>query len=298
MTLTVEHLSKRFGSTLAVDDLSFTVRSGHAFALLGGNGAGKTTTIRMILDLFKPDSGSILLNGAPIQKKHIRIGYLPEERGLYPKSKVLEQIGYFGRLLGMKQAAAVAAGKQWLERFGILEHADRKVEELSKGNQQKVQLVVALMNNPDLLILDEPFSGLDPVNSDLLKSVILEQISADKMMIFSSHQMAQVETFCDDICMLKRGKTVLRGNLKEIKKSYGRTRLYLRADEPIDSHLHEFGVEHVEREGDAYKLKIQDEQVATEILQKFVNSGVMLTKFDLLEPSLHEIFIEKVGDGR
>ena len=227
MKLEIRNLTKSFGDTEVLHGISFTVESGTALGLLGRNGAGKTTTIRILMDVFKGNGGSVLLDGKPFDPRKHQIGYLPEERGLYPKKTVSEQLVYLGMLRGLSPKKAKENMKKWIERMGVSEYENRKLETLSKGNQQKVQLAQTLICNPDMIILDEPFSGLDPVNSQILKDVIREQIQEGKLVIFSSHQMSYVEEFCEKIAILNHGEVVLSGDLKEIKREFGKDRLVL-----------------------------------------------------------------------
>ena len=229
MKLEVRKIRKSFGGKEVLHGISFEVESGRALGLLGRNGAGKTTTIRVLMDVFRPNGGEVLADGKPFVPKEHKIGYLPEERGLYPQKKVLDQMAYLARLRGMGTKEARESGKWWLERLEIGEYADRKLETLSKGNQQKVQLAQTLICNPDIIILDEPFSGLDPVNSQILKDVVREQISMGRLVIFSSHQMGYVEEFCEDIAIINHGDIVLSGSLREIKHEMGMDRLTLSA---------------------------------------------------------------------
>ena len=223
------------------------------------------------------------------------IGYLPEERGLYPKEKVSEQLVYFARLEGMSRHEAVKAMKSWLDRLGIAEHETKRVEQFSKGNQQKVQIISALIHDPQLVILDEPFSGLDPVNSDLLASVVKEQLARGKKMVFSSHQMGHVEQFCEQICILKRGSMVVSGSLKDIKRSYGRSNLLLRSEENLSQYLVPEAIRSFSSGSHEWQVQVKDEDQAHEILRQLTRDGVRLLKYELKEPTLHEIFIEKVG---
>ena len=227
MKLEVRNLKKVFGENEVLHGISFTVESGSALGLLGRNGAGKTTTIRILMDVFKGNDGTILLDGKPFCPRQHQIGYLPEERGLYPKKTVSEQLIYMGMLRGLTARQAKEKMKKWLERMGVAEYENRKLETLSKGNQQKVQLAQTLICDPEIIILDEPFSGLDPVNSQILKDVIKEQIQEGRLVIFSSHQMSYVEEFCEDITILNHGQVVLSGDLREIKREFGRDRLVL-----------------------------------------------------------------------
>lgn len=297
MTLEIRHLGKQYGETKVVDDISLTVRSGEAFGLLGGNGAGKTTTIRSVLGLLEHEHGEVLWNGKSFLSHRPSVGYLPEERGLYPKQTVSEQLIYLARLEGMKKTAAQSALKHWLERLGIAEHEHKRVEQLSKGNQQKVQIISALIHDPELVILDEPFSGLDPVNADMLASVVKEQISLGKALVFSSHQMMQVEQFCEQICILKRGRVQIDGRLSDIKRSYGRSNLILRSEADLTPFLETRGLTDIRRDAQEWTLKVNNEAQAHELMKELGQAGVPMLKFELKEPSLHEIFIEKVGEA-
>jgi len=298
MALEVKRLVKKYGETAVLHGISFTAASGKAFGLLGGNGAGKTTTIRSILGLLEYDSGEVHWDGMPIVANRPSIGYLPEERGLYPKESVSEQLIYFARLEGMSRPGAIKSMKSWLERLGIEEHEHKRVEQLSKGNQQKVQIISALIHHPELIILDEPFSGLDPVNSDMLASIVKELIGQGKTLIFSSHQMGHVEQFCEEICILKRGRTMVSGKLMDIKRSYGRRNLLLRSEDNLMPHLVSFGLspENIAANAHEWQLEIDHEQQGNELLQQLTKDGVNLLKFEIKEPTLHEIFIEKVGE--
>lgn len=295
MALTVNRLTKQYGGNIVVNQATWEVESGKAFGLLGGNGAGKTTTIRSILGLLEFDSGEVLWEGKPFLTNRPRIGYLPEERGLYPKEKVSEQLIYFARLEGMERTEAKKAMHHWLERLGIAEHTDKRVEQLSKGNQQKVQIISSLIHNPELVILDEPFSGLDPVNSDMLASVVKEQLKEGKTIIFSSHQMGQVEQFCEDICIMKRGQIQVSGKLNDIKRSYGRRNVVLRSEVDLSEHLKQAGWNAVESSIHEWALKVNHEDEGHQLVRNLIQEGIPLLKFEIKEPTLHEIFIEKVG---
>lgn len=235
MKLEVKDITKSFGDKQVLHGISFEVQSGRALGLLGRNGAGKTTTIRILMDVFRANSGEVLLDGEKFnQRKHL-IGYLPEERGLYPKKKVIEQMVYLGRIRGISKSKAVANSKKWLKRLGVLEYENAKLETLSKGNQQKVQLASTLVCDPDIVILDEPFSGLDPVNSRILQDVVMELIGQNKIVIFSSHQMSYVEEFCKDIVIINKGDVVLSGDLDNIKREFGKNQLVVSAvDKTLD----------------------------------------------------------------
>jgi ABC-2 type transport system ATP-binding protein len=296
VTLLLEGVTKSFNEFVAVDDLSLNVRSGHVFGLLGPNGAGKTTTIRMIVGITAPDSGRIELFGQPMSRAlQDRIGYLPEERGLYKKMRIGEQLRFFGELKSLKGRAAEESIDRWLGRLKLSDWKNKKASELSKGMQQKIQFIAAVMHDPDLLILDEPFSGLDPVNAELLKEVVLELKAAGKTIIFSTHQMELAERICDDICLINRSRKVLDGSIREVKRSFGRNSVALRI-EGGDGLLDDPAlVAKVERHSDEMEALLAEGASAQELLRRLLASGAIVSKFELVEPSLNDIFIEKVG---
>ena len=296
MGLKVENVSKYFDNKLVVDNISFEINEPGVFGLLGTNGAGKTTTIRMILGIIKKDKGEITWNGKAVDRKNVNFGYLPEERGIYPKSKIFDQLLYFAELKGMKVQEASEEIKDWMERLKIDEYQNMTAEKLSKGNQQKVQFITAILNNPELIVLDEPFSGLDPVNTELLKEVIIELVKKGKYIIMSSHQMTSIEEFCKDVVIINKGKTVLKGNLKEIKNSYQANRLEINADKEITSYINEAGMTIEKNIDNNYEIKIENEEQAHSLMKTLVVQGVKLNKFELQKPSLNDIFIEKVGE--
>lgn len=298
MGLIVTNVSKKYGNKTAVDNLSFTLDKPGVFGLLGTNGAGKTTTIRMILGILEKDSGDITWNGGTVARESVSFGYLPEERGLYPQVKVNDQLNYFAGLRGLTGAAARKTINYWLGRLSAVEYADVPAERLSKGNQQKIQLITAIMHNPDLVIMDEPLSGLDPVNADLFKSVILELVENGKYIVMSSHQMESVEEYCRDIMLLVDGKTVLSGNLRDIKHSYGRTNLFIGCDAEIMPYAEPLGITLVNRTALGYELRISSDESAYALLQKLLELNIPFDKFEIREPTLHEIFIEKAGDHK
>lgn len=303
MRLEIKNLRKNFGENEVLHGISFSVRSGSALGLLGRNGAGKTTTIRILMDVFKSNGGTVLLDGIPFKPAAHSIGYLPEERGLYPKKTVSEQLVYLGMLRGLSLKQAKENMKKWLKRMEVSEYENRKLETLSKGNQQKVQLAQTLICDPDIIILDEPFSGLDPVNAQILKDVIKEQIREGKLVIFSSHQMSYVEEFCEDIAILNHGEIVLGGELKEIKREFGKDRLVLSS---LDETPEELAVRLRDDFSDLLEVeKIQKDRVVirkkekdnkNQILERLVMQNVDLEFFGLYEPSLNDIFVEKAGD--
>ena len=303
MRLEVQELKKSFGEKEVLHGISFHVESGSALGLLGRNGAGKTTTIRILMDVFKANSGSLLMDGKPFKAKEYQIGYLPEERGLYPKKTVGEQLIYLAMLRGLNAKEAKEQTKNWLARMGVSDYENRKLETLSKGNQQKVQLAQTLLCNPDIVILDEPFSGLDPVNAQILKDVIKEQIDAGKIVIFSSHQMSHVEEFCDEIAIMNHGDIVLSGNLREIKREFGKDRLVVASLSETPEELVELlktkfsdllDVEKVQQSQVVVREKNEGNKPA--IMQKLIDEGVDIEFFGLYEPSLHDIIVEKAGD--
>ena len=306
----VKNLTKCFGAKRAVDGLSFTVREGVAYGFLGRNGAGKTTTIRILMNVFREDSGEALFDGVPAYKESKRIGYLPEERGLYAKRGVLEQLIYFGRLKGLDRRSAEIEAKAKLEEMEASEYTYKKLETLSKGNQQKVQLAVAMLGDPDVIILDEPFSGLDPINAQVLKRAVRRQADEGRTVIFSSHQMAQVEEFCDDICIIDKGHAVLEGNLSAIKRSYPRDLIYIEteygpAGQPDPSITSSEIIEKLLREqpyvagvtpkGSGYIVKLDDPAKRSMLLRTLEEADARVDSFYVIEPSLEQIFIEKVG---
>ncbi|MEZ5307485.1 MAG: ATP-binding cassette domain-containing protein [Pyrinomonadaceae bacterium] len=293
--LVVNSVSKSFGDFKAVDELSFGIRKGSIFGFLGPNGAGKTTTIRMIVGITRPDSGDIELLGQKIGPEiQDRIGYLPEERGLYKKMKVRDQLRYFAALKGIGQNEADKRIDYWLDRVNLLEWRDKKTTDLSKGMSQKIQFVGSILHDPDLLILDEPFSGLDPVNVEFMKGVIAEVKSRDKTIIFSTHLMETAERLCDEILLINKSKKVLSGSLREIKESYGRNMVVLRAvgceDCLGDPSLVARVVEHSD-EKEVFLTEGADPQA---LLNRLIESGAIVSKFELAEPSLNDIFIDKI----
>ena len=303
MKLEVKELRKTFEENEVLHGISFSVESGKALGLLGRNGAGKTTTIRILMDVFKANSGEILMDGRNFNPKDFQIGYLPEERGLYPKKKVMEQIVYLATLRGMTKKEAKESTRKWLNRLGVSEYENRKLETLSKGNQQKVQLAQTLVCNPDIIILDEPFSGLDPVNSQILKDVVNELIAENKLVIFSSHQMSYVEEFCDEIAIINKGEIVLSGNLKNIKKDFGKNRLILSANNMSLEELSNFAAENFADIVKVYEtkksfivLELCDGKSKNDLLEKILTTDIDIEKFAEYEPTLTDIFVLKAGD--
>lgn len=292
MTLQIQQLTKLFGENVAVNHLNLTLPKGEVLGLLGRNGAGKTTTIKMLLSLLTPNEGSIMWDEKEISKSGVTIGYLPEERGLYTKSRVIDQLRYFGRLEGMTKKEVDAAIDYWLGKLAIPEYKHKVAGELSKGNQQKIQLIAALLHDPELLILDEPFSGLDPVNAGMLADIIEEQIQRGKTIILSSHRMEQVESFCQHVCILKQGEAVVEGHLSDIKKEYGFRNLTIEDSEENEKVLQTLQIVYEKRLGYLY-IKVQEDTEALSILQTLQEQGVHLRQFKMLEPTLNEIFVER-----
>src|SRR2546430_16814077 len=296
-TLIIEHVTKSFGDFTAVSDLSLQVRPGRVFGLIGPNGAGKTTTIRMIVNITVPDSGTIELLGqrtnAAVQD---RFGYLPEERGLYKKKKVGEQLRFFAELKDLRGAEANKRIDEWLERLELSAWKEKRTKELSKGMQQKVQFITAVIHDPDLVILDEPFSGLDPVNVDLMTETILEQKAKAKTSILSTHQMEIAEKLCDDVCIINRSHKVLDGRLREIRRSFSRNAVALQF-EGSDGLLNDPAlVANIRQHGEDTEVLLVPGASPQELLKRLVESGTTVTRFELVEPSLHDIFIEKVRE--
>lgn len=295
MVLKVENATKKFGDFTAVDDLSLKVDQGQMYGFLGANGAGKTTTFRMILGLLNQSQGTISWNGKPITYADSpKIGYLPEERGLYPKMKVEEQLVYLAQLRQMPAAEAKREAHSWLERFEVPHYASKKVEELSKGNQQKIQLIASLIHKPSLLILDEPFSGLDPVNVEMLKSAILDFQKQGATIIFSSHRMDHVEELCDDMSILDKGKVVVSGSIRDVKRSFGKQNVRLKMDRDLSGLGELSGVEAYTQTHDGAVFRIAEEETAQRLLAEAMKLGT-LRHFAIEEPTLEEIFIAKVG---
>ena len=304
MKLEVKNITKSFGETNVLKGISFSVESGKALGLLGRNGAGKTTTIRILMDVFHANSGEITLDGKPFEPREVQIGYLPEERGLYPKRKVLEQMIYLAMLRGVSRKTASANAKRWLERLEVSQYQDRLLETLSKGNQQKVQLASTLVCDPEIVILDEPFSGLDPVNSQILQEVVQEMIRDGKIVIFSSHQMSYVEEFCEDIVIINHGEVVLSGHLDTIKRDFGKDQLVLSA---LDLSPEEFTDQLQSRLSDIVQITGQTKEDVIVRLNEGVSRRELLAKlsqmedisiehFETYKPSLNDIFVARAGE--
>ena len=292
--LILEGLRKQFDGAYAVNNVSFKVDKGDVYGFLGPNGAGKTTTIRMIMGIIHPDNGSIDLNGNDINALgRQNLGYLPEDRGLYQKQRIEEILHYFGSLRGLQKLDAKKKSSMWLDRFGLSDQGDRKVEELSKGNQQKIQFILSLLHDPDLIILDEPFTGLDPLNQILLKEIIQEKQDQGKTIIFSTHQMEQVERLCNNICLIDRGSIVVEGSLKEIRKKHSSDAVEVRFSGDIDKN---------EIANYFKELEIKENTISGVLSKnpnqflKWINTKVDVLSFQLKIPTLEQIFLEEVGN--
>lgn len=294
--LILENVSKTFVEKKAVKCISFSLNKPGVFGLLGTNGAGKTTTIRMLLGIIKKDSGEITWNGKKVDRKSVNFGYLPEERGVYPKVKIYDQLMYFAELKGMKKQEADAAIKDWAKKLKVEEYMQMPAEKLSKGNQQKIQFMTAVIHNPELVVLDEPFSGLDPVNTELLKNIIIDLVKEEKYVIMSAHQMSTIEEFCSDILILNKGKTVLQGNLREIKDQYPANRVQIETNESITENIAKLGLEIENEKNNEYTIKIDNEEQAHNLLNELVKDRKTINKFEITKPTLNDIFIEKVGE--
>ena len=295
MILELKNIEKSFGEKKVLTGVSFKAEGGKAFGLLGRNGAGKTTSIRILMDVFPANSGEVLIDGQPINYNKIGIGYLPEERGLYPKKIIIDQLTYFAELKGMSRKAAVQSIDYWLGRLGMTEYRNKRLDTLSKGNQQKIQLITALSHDPDIVILDEPFSGLDPVNAMLLKDVVKEQISKGKIVLFSSHQMSYIEEFCDSIAILNNGVVALHGDLHDIKRDYPRDRLVVRTESP-DAIINDFGSSCTVMENGSLMLRLTDPSEKKATMIRLVEN-YDIDEVKVFEPSLNDIFVEYAGDA-
>lgn len=294
MKLEIKELHKSFGDNHVLKGISLVAESGKALGLLGRNGAGKTTTIRILLNIFQADSGEILLDDKPADPKKIKIGYLPEERGMYPKKKILDQLVYFAELKGISHKEAVQKCKAWLSRLELSAYANKRLDTLSKGNQQKVQLITALINDPDIIVLDEPFSGLDPVNARVLEEVVHEQINKDKIVFFSGHQMNYIEEFCNDIAILNRGEIVVHGSLDDIRHTYPRNKLIIRSRD-IQSIQERYGGTVDDKNNLLITLDSEDEKNAVmhELTEKYD-----IDEIKVYEPSLTDIFVDYTEGDR
>ena len=296
MGLVLKNVSKSFVGKQAVDNISFNLDKPGVFGLLGTNGAGKTTTIRMLLGIIKKDSGEITWRGKEVDRKNVKFGYLPEERGVYPKTKIFDQLMYFAELKGMKRDEAIKSINKWAKELKVEEYMQLPAEKLSKGNQQKIQFMTAIIHDPELVVLDEPFSGLDPVNTEILKNIIIDLVKNGKYVIMSAHQMATIEEFCSDILILNKGKTLLQVNLKEIKETYQANRVEIDTNQDIKSYIREMKLDIENEINNNYIIKISDEDNAHKLLNKLIIDGIKVDKFEIKKPTLNDIFIEKVGE--
>ena len=297
MSLSLKNVSKTFVGKKVVDNVSFSLDKPGVYGLLGTNGAGKTTTIRMLLGIIKKDSGEITWKGKAVDRKNVNFGYLPEERGVYPKTKIFDQLMYFAELKGMKKQEAINSINKWAKVLKVEEYLQMPAEKLSKGNQQKIQFMTAIIHNPELVVLDEPFSGLDPVNTEILKNIIIDLVKNGKYVIMSAHQMATIEEFCKDILILNKGKTVLQGNLKEIKETYPANRVEVDVNQDIRNYIKELDLEIENETNNNYIIKISDEGKAHILLERLITEGIRVNKFEIKKPTLNDIFIEKVGEA-
>lgn len=295
MILELRNIEKSFGEKKVLAGVSFKAEGGKAFGLLGRNGAGKTTSIRILMDVFPANSGEVLIDGHPINYNTVSTGYLPEERGLYPKKIIIDQLTYFAELKGMSHKAAVQAIDYWLERLGMTEYRNKRLDTLSKGNQQKIQLITALAHDPDIVILDEPFSGLDPVNAILLKDVVKEQITNGKIVLFSSHQMSYIEEFCDSIAILNNGVVALHGDLRDIKRDYPRNRLVVRTETPSAIKA-DFGSSCTMNDNGDLMILLADACEKKTTMTRLVEN-YDIDEVKVFEPSLNDIFVEYAGDA-
>ena len=293
MILQLKNIDKSFGDKEVLKGVSFTAEGGKAFGLLGRNGAGKTTSIRILMNVFPANGGEVLIDGKPIDYDKIGIGYLPEERGLYPKKLIIDQLVYFAELKGMSAKDAVKAVDYWLGRLGMSEYRNKRLDTLSKGNQQKIQLITALAHDPDIVILDEPFSGLDPVNAMLLKDVVKEQISKGKVVLFSSHQMSYIEEFCDSIAIINAGKVAISGDLHEIKRTYPRDKIVVSTGAP-EKIMADLGDICAEREDGTLLIQLASPDEKQSMMKRLVES-YDIDEVKVFEPSLNDIFVEYAG---
>ena len=294
MVLELKNIEKSFGEKKVLTGVSFKAEGGKAFGLLGRNGAGKTTSIRILMDVFPANSGEVLIDGQPINYNKIGMGYLPEERGLYPKKIIIDQLTYFAELKGMSRKTAIQSIDYWLDRLGMTEYRNKRLDTLSKGNQQKIQLITALAHDPDIVILDEPFSGLDPVNAMLLKDVVKEQIAKGKIVLFSSHQMSYIEEFCDSIAILNNGVVALHGDLHDIKRDYPRDRLVVRTEAP-EAIIADFGSFCTVMDNGDLMIRLADPSEKKAAMTRLVDN-YDIDEVKVFEPSLNDIFVEYAGD--
>lgn len=295
MGLKIENVSKTFGTKLVVDNISIELDKPGIFGLLGTNGAGKSTTIRMLLGILKKDKGTITWNGQEVDRKKVNFGYLPEERGVYPKVKIIDQLKYFAELKGMDKEEAIKSINKWAKILKVEEYLEMPAEKLSKGNQQKIQFMTCVIHDPELIVLDEPFSGLDPVNTEILKNIIIDLVKKKKYIIMSAHEMHTIEEFCTDILILNKGKTVLKGNIKDIKKTYKANRLVIETEEDITKIIESKKLTIENSHDNLYIIKINEEKEGYDLLQSLIKEKINIDKFEIMKPTLNDIFIEKVG---
>ena len=295
MILELQNIEKNFGDNKVLTGISFKAEGGKAFGLLGRNGAGKTTSIRILMNVFPANNGEVLIDGKPIDYDKVRIGYLPEERGLYPKKVIIDQLTYFAELKGMSKKSAIKAIDNWLEVLGMTEYRNKRLDTLSKGNQQKIQLITALAHDPDIIILDEPFSGLDPVNAMLLKNVVKEQIGKGKIVLFSSHQMSYIEEFCDSIAILNNGKVAITGELHNIKRAYPRNKLVVRTESSA-AILSDFASKATLKEDGSIIITLSSPDEKKSVMSKLIDN-YDVDEVKVFEPSLNDIFVEYAGDA-
>ena len=294
MVLELKNIDKSFGEKQVLKGVSFKAEGGRAFGLLGRNGAGKTTSIRILMNVFPANNGEVLIDGAPIDYDKIGIGYLPEERGLYPKKIIIDQLVYFAELKGMSAKEATNAVDYWLARLGMSEYRNKRLDTLSKGNQQKIQLITALAHDPDIVILDEPFSGLDPVNAMLLKDVVKEQIAKGKIVLFSSHQMSYIEEFCDSIAIINAGKVAISGDLHEIKRNYPRDRLVV-STRDVEKITSDLGAICTVRDDGSILIQLEN-PAEKQAMMKRLAENYDIDEIRVFEPSLNDIFVEYAGE--
>jgi len=295
MILELRNIEKSFGDKQVLTGVSFKAEGGKAFGLLGRNGAGKTTSIRILMNVFPANGGEVLMDGKPIDYNKVGFGYLPEERGLYPKKIIIDQLIYFAELKGLSRRKAIEAIDYWLERLGMMEYRNKRLDTLSKGNQQKIQLVTALAHDPEIVILDEPFSGLDPVNAMLLKDVVKEQIAKGKIVLFSSHQMSYIEEFCDSIAILNNGRMALHGDLHDIKRDYPRDRLVVRTEKP-EAIKADFGAVCTVGENGELMIQLRNADEKKAVMSRLAEK-YDIDEVKVFEPSLNDIFVEYAGDA-
>ena len=295
MSLKIENVSKSFAGKKVVDNLSLVIDKPMVFGLLGTNGAGKTTTIRMLLGIITKDEGNITWDNNKVDRKRVNFGYLPEERGIYPKVKIMDQLMYFAELKDMSKEKAIESINKWAKKLKVEEYLQMTAEKLSKGNQQKIQFLTSVIHDPELIVLDEPFSGLDPVNTEILKKVIIELVNEGKYIIMSAHEMHTIEEFCSEVVILDRGKTVLKGNLQDIKNSYPANRVIIETPSKIKDIIKNQNLKLEKNVNNNYVIEIDGEEQAHNLLKALMKEKAVINKFEITKPTLNDIFIEKVG---